>query len=234
MRQTEKRNESTELFLQRQQAIIQQLWLVQLVMRRLDKPLPSGMSWDDALHYGYIGLIEAMDRYQEDRSRFITFAYKRIQGAITDGIASFHWMTRSQLRDAQKWKYTKEYLELLEGRPVSDQEICEYLGFTSIRGERWSRLGSVTIVYSDEEDLIPGLEKTRSGTEENCFELLEERLSLQQAIQRLNRFEQRLIKTYYFQNKPLKAFAKENHISCNWAYALHKRVLQKLRKWMSS
>jgi len=45
------------------------------------------VEFDDLVHFGYVGLLEALRRFDSSRgSEFRTFAYKHIKGAMLDGL----------------------------------------------------------------------------------------------------------------------------------------------------
>src|SRR5262245_2083763 len=63
--------------------------LVRTLAAELYARRPDGVAdFGDYLHYGMLGLLEAIDRYDPDRgAAFATFARYRIRGAILNGIA---------------------------------------------------------------------------------------------------------------------------------------------------
>ena len=60
--------------------------LVKSLAARIHRNLPVHVDFDDLISYGQIGLAEAAQDFDaEQGTRFTTFAYYRIRGAILDG-----------------------------------------------------------------------------------------------------------------------------------------------------
>lgn len=77
----------------RQELILRTRRLVSFVLKQ---HRPLGFEWADLVSMGYIGLIEAVDRFDlSHRVRFATFAAHRIRGAIWNE-------TRNQIRSEKK------------------------------------------------------------------------------------------------------------------------------------
>ena len=225
---TRKHIENTSI---RQKKITENMNLIPYTLHRLKMRLPVGMSREDAMQYGYIGLIEAIDSYEEDKGSFSTFALRRIHGAMLDGIFAYHWLSRNQMRNCRKWMSAKKELEEKYGSDVSEEEIAAHLRVRPKQGEEWHRLVNTSILYSDAlEDSEEAFLHEAVVSDISFVEETLEHDSLWQAINGLDDLEGRLIKAYYFENKPIKEFADENGLSQNWACALHRRALKRLKK----
>ena len=185
----------------RHSKIVEHMNLIYYTLKHLKIHIPSTMSQEDILQYGCIGLIEAIDSYEEKKGKFSTYASIRIRGAMLDGIAEYQWLNRSQMRDVQKWKKAQEYLEEQKGAEAESGEIAEYLQL-----------------------------KPETVQEEAEIESWEEKRCLQLAFQKLDAMEQRLVQEYYFHQKSLKSFAEENQINSKGVYSLHQRILKKLKR----
>lgn len=220
---------------ERTNLILSHMSLIYYTMQKLNLKLPRGMSQEDAVQYGCIGLIEAIDSFQEEKGKFSTFAYLHIRGAILDGIMLYQWMNRSQFRDMQRWQSAREKLEMQKGAPVLQEEVAYYLRLKPETGEVWQRLANTSIVYRDglsDEDRL--LFQEEAYEDDGWLEEREEKENLYRAISRLDEAERNLILEHYFHQKSLKDYAAENRISRNWACSLHKRALKKLKKWLSA
>jgi len=60
--------------------------IVLKIATRLKRKFTSPVCLDDLVGNGYIGLLEAIDRYNPEKCKFETFAFHRIHGAMIDGI----------------------------------------------------------------------------------------------------------------------------------------------------
>lgn len=66
--------------------------LVDIQVALLRKRIPQCYSTEDMRSYGYIGLIDAIGKYDKRKgASFETYAGKRIRGAILDGIRTMDW-----------------------------------------------------------------------------------------------------------------------------------------------
>ena len=105
--------------------------LVRAIAIEMKRRLPPCVELDDAIQWGYLGLMRASHRF--DSSRGVTFgAYARylIKGAIYDGVRHGDWasrQTRRFLKSVEKaeWELGQE----LSAQP-SSTEIAERLGLT--------------------------------------------------------------------------------------------------------
>src|ERR1035438_8020834 len=77
----------------RKQRILEQMPQVQLIAYRLKEKFPEGILLDDLISTGMLGLIAAIDNFDENAGvQLGTYAEYRIRGAILDG-----------LRDLNRW-----------------------------------------------------------------------------------------------------------------------------------
>jgi len=73
--------------------------LVISLAKQIHKRLPRFITYDDVLSYGQLGLAQAARTYQpQPGTKFSSYAYYRIKGAIYDGIARMNWTTRAEYR----------------------------------------------------------------------------------------------------------------------------------------
>lgn len=99
----------------RKQLVEDHLYLVDIVAKKVRKRLPQYIDFDfeDLIGYGYIGLVDAGIKFDKKRGyRFNTYANRRVEGAIIDGMRKMDWMTQGLRR--KKYKIEK---------PISIDEI---------------------------------------------------------------------------------------------------------------
>jgi len=71
--------------------------LVRSLASRIHRKLPPHVELEDLVAYGEVGLVEAARDFDPARgSRFSTFAYYRIRGAIYDSLAKMSWFSRTE------------------------------------------------------------------------------------------------------------------------------------------
>ncbi len=86
IRQVGKKDESLQ---NKQNTIIEHMGLICLTAQRMSEYIPKEMPWEEVLQYGCLGLVEAMERYEDGKGKFSTFAGIHIYGSIMDGIFQF-------------------------------------------------------------------------------------------------------------------------------------------------
>lgn len=83
----------------RENAILQNLDLVQSVARRLQRSLPPCVTFDDLAGAGMVGLVQAVDRFDERRGlNFKTYAQHRVWGAMQDFLRDEDPLSRTERR----------------------------------------------------------------------------------------------------------------------------------------
>lgn len=87
--------------------------LVQFHARKVRKEVSARIDFDDLVGYGNRGLVEAAQRFDPARGvAFPTFAYRRIRGAMLDGLRTMGWYSRA---DHQRWQAAEEAPDSAEG-----------------------------------------------------------------------------------------------------------------------
>lgn len=73
------------------------LYWVRLIAREVQAEMRvTNAEWSDYLHYGTVGLLESIERFDPDYGvEFQTYARKRVRGAIFNGIGDFVSTSRS-------------------------------------------------------------------------------------------------------------------------------------------
>ncbi|HIE52840.1 MAG TPA: FliA/WhiG family RNA polymerase sigma factor [Armatimonadetes bacterium] len=115
----------------RERLIEQYMPLVQATAMRMKPLLPDFIEEGDLLGYGYIGLVECIDRYDPQRhTSFETYATKRIHGAIVDGLRAMGWVPRTRHQKARQMQESFEALCASLGRRPTEEELAAYLGLS--------------------------------------------------------------------------------------------------------
>ena len=83
--------------------LLEQLPQVKFIARRIHERLPQHVPFDDLVHAGIVGLIDAMHKYDANKNvRFASYAKFRIRGAILDSLREMDWSPRDLRRKARK------------------------------------------------------------------------------------------------------------------------------------
>jgi RNA polymerase sigma factor for flagellar operon FliA len=81
--------------LRREALVLQHLPQVRLIARRIHERLPSYLSLDDLISAGVLGLLAAIDNFDETLNvQLKTYAERRIRGAIMDSLRDLDWAPR--------------------------------------------------------------------------------------------------------------------------------------------
>lgn len=87
--------------------------------------LPSSVDKEDLVSDGFIGLLDAMEKFEPERGlAFQTYATYRIRGAILDGLRTATWVPRSVFTKLRAVNAAVEELEGSLGRSPSQDEVA--------------------------------------------------------------------------------------------------------------
>ncbi len=225
----------------REALILQYSPLVKYVMGRLAISLPGILDYEDILSFGTIGLIEAVERFDNEKGvKFETYAISRIRGSIIDALRSLDRLPRSVRQKAKE--STEAILQLTTdlGRDPTDEEVAQSLGFT-VEVYRKHLVDAAWVTVSldamgsndDEEDgdgsgamgvADPDIEDVTEGLERQ--ELIGD---LSDAIRELPDREQLILSLYYKDELTMREVSKVLNISESRVCQLHARALSRLR-----
>src|SRR5918998_457750 len=126
--------------------------LVKYVAGRVAVGLPANIEQADLISYGIFGLIDAIDKYDQERGiKFETYAISRIRGAIIDELRAIDWVPRSVRFKAREVEKAYSALENKLKRPPSDAEIADEMDVTLDELVNiYSQLSNVSLVALDE------------------------------------------------------------------------------------
>ncbi len=198
-----------------------------------EKKLPSGLDFDDLVGYGYEGLVKAWRNFKSDKGAiFKTYATYRIRGEILDYLRR-EWRTRNP---AYKRKIENEKI----------QEKIMYLAKDTFDGlitasddEKDLVLQSVisnsAIIYmlslESMENIPNSLRKEDISSEIiNRIERTNERIFLQDSIEKLTLEEKILVKMYYYEGKSQVDISIALNVSKSKVCRMHVLTLTKLKK----
>ena len=233
-------NKKTEL---REQLIIRYAHLVNWVVGRFPQLDTADFDKEDLMGYGTIGLIEAIDRFDNSKDcSFETFATNRIRGAILDFLRSRDFLSRNSRERVKRFNQRLAELESRLGYTPTDEEIKKHL---TIENEelRVLQQESSAVIFSldaqengnsSEESSVALVDKMPSKTEatEDYAESNLVRDKLAAAIDSLKERERLIISLYHYEKLTFKEIGTILDISESRASQLHQKSLQKLRTIM--
>lgn len=193
-----------------------------IVKRNLKKCLKS-KDIKDLISYGYIGLIDAIEKFDVDKNlKFCTYANQRILGSILDGIRKEDEIPRTvrakeKLIEKTVWELSKN-----KGRLITKKEAVRFLKIKNlkadeilIQAERCRDKISIDLPVKKEEyiyikDMIKAPD---SFTPDYIFERNERTRAVFKAINSLPERERKIIKLYFFKDCKYKAIAQRFSIT---------------------
>lgn len=215
--------------------------LVKYLTDRIVYHLPDHVRFNDREDLyieGIIGLIEAIDRFDQDLNvKFETFATKRIRGAVLDTLRKEDLLPKNVRENVKKMEMSMNTLENKLGRPPSDEEIMKDLRMTKeafydildkMKGISLTSLNSEILSNDGEvyyfEDIIG-----ESGTALIEFEQKEAVNQLAAIIDTLERDERILLEMYYWDGLTLKEIGMALDVSESRACQIHTKLILRLR-----
>ena len=103
--------------------------LVRSLIGRINVPDHLLASREDLENSGLIGLLQALDSYDPERgTKFVTHAYRRVQGALIDYLRSIDVLSRSKRKKIAEVQQAVEDLRQMMGTEPDNQDVADYLG----------------------------------------------------------------------------------------------------------
>src|ERR1700688_354069 len=122
---------------ERQRLLTENLQEVRYIARRIHDRLPSHVPFDDLVHAGILGLIDAVDRFDPGKNvQLKSYARFRIRGAILDSLRQMDWSPRNLRRQARRIEDANRELAAELGRAPSEPELAGRLGIELIEYQR--------------------------------------------------------------------------------------------------
>ena len=190
-----------------------------------------GIEYDDLYSAGCIGLIKAVDRYDDSLGyKLSTYAVPVILGEIRllfreGGSVK---ISRSLQDLSAKAKRIADVYKAENGESIKTAELAKKLGTDIYKAQEALNASRAVISLSSENEDGEGLEIPVPSGED----ALAERLSLKQALDTLSDEERELIKLRYYQQKTQSDTAKELATTQVQISRREKKILLKIRSML--
>lgn len=113
-----------------QDLVIAYEYLVKSTAASISKNLPNHIDYDDLVSDGYIGLMDAIRKYDSSYGyKFETYASFRIRGEILDRLRQFDWAPRSLRSKNREIESTSVKMSIELGREPTEEEVAKALGW---------------------------------------------------------------------------------------------------------
>jgi RNA polymerase sigma factor FliA len=214
--------------------------LVKRLAHQMKAKLPPSVEVDDLVQAGMIGLLDAINRYEENHgAQFETYAVLRIRGAMLDELRSSDWMPRSTRQNMRKVEQAMATLQQQLGRPPSESEIARSLKLSlADYQEMLGDSGGHQLVYyedfHDERGNDSWLDRYAVDDDYPLRALLETdfRQAVIDAIDSLPPREKILMGLYYEEELNLKEIGAVMGVSESRVSQLHSQAVGRMRTYL--
>lgn len=211
---------------------------LRLVLSVIKRFSGSNENVDDLFQIGCIGLMKAIDNFNTELDvKFSTYAVPMIIGEIRRYLRDNNSIRVSRsLRDtAYKAMYTREAFMKKHLKEPTIHEIAEEIGIPKeeivyAMDAVQSPISLYDPVYSEGGDALYVMDQVsdKKNKEENWVESI----ALQEAMDRLQERERKIIDMRYFEGKTQMEVAEEIHISQAQVSRLEKNALKTMRNYL--
>lgn len=197
--------------------------LVYKVAHQVHHSTGEELSFDDLVSWGFTGLLAAYERFDpEINSRFLTYAYYRIRGAMLDACRRHAQVISQQSvyeQAANEVLQAYSHVVYVSRQERTIEERMDLLG--DIAGD----LNMVYVLSQPPEQALRG----RQTPALDALEKEQDERLVRELVAELDERARVLIEGYYFEKRTLSELAEELGMSVSWASRMHARVLKELR-----
>jgi RNA polymerase sigma factor for flagellar operon FliA len=231
--------QSVQTDAERERILMEQLPQVRYIARRIHERLPRHVPFEDLVHAGVLGLIDALNKFDLSKHvQFSSYAKFRIRGAILDSLRELDWSPRELRRKGRLVDSTYSQLSGKLGRAPNESEIAHEMGIAlhelqSLLAELDGlELGSLRVEShrdGKEEDLTDYVPSRPEETP--FFQCLRSEMKhlLTQAISELPEKEQRVLALYYYEELTMKEVGVALGIGESRVSQIHSLAMVRLR-----
>lgn len=217
--------------------LVEHMPMVKRLAHHMKAKLPPSVEVDDLVQAGMMGLLDAINRYEETHgAQFETYAVLRIRGAMLDELRSSDWMPRSTRQNMRKVEAAMHALQQKLGRPPNESEVAKSLKMTlADYQDLLSDSGGHQLVYYEDFHENDGndsfLDRYAVDDADPLRHLLDSdfRQAVIEAIDALPEREKILMGLYYEEELNLKEIGAVMGVSESRVSQLHTQAVARLR-----
>lgn len=224
---------------EREQILLEQLPQVRYIARRIHERLPQHVPFEDMVHSGVLGLIDALNKFDACKHvQFASYAKHRIRGAILDSLRELDWSPRELRRKARLLDQTHSRLDTELGRAATETEIADALGMTLSELQQLLteldglEITSFTIDSADDGRDDDASESLPASEEFNPFRCCldgEMKSLLIEALGKLPEREKQVLVLYYYEELTMKEVGAVIGVGESRVSQIHSLAVSRLR-----
>ncbi|HVP54003.1 MAG TPA: FliA/WhiG family RNA polymerase sigma factor [Candidatus Eisenbacteria bacterium] len=226
-----------------QKIVLEQMPQVKYIARRIHEHLPQHVPFEDLVHAGIVGLIDALNKFDSDKNvKFSSYAKFRIRGAILDSLREMDWSPRDLRRKSRQIDSVMQKLQAELGRTASEGELAKAMGLSlqelhhlvnEIRGLEIGSLHAESNTDGQETDLEQNLAGPPDQDPLTLCLSGERKERLEKAIARLPEREQQVLMLYYQQELTMREVGELMGVGESRVSQIHTLAVKHLRTVMS-
>jgi RNA polymerase sigma factor for flagellar operon FliA len=225
---------------QRDKLVIENVHLVKIIAYQVAVNLPPHIDVNDLMSSGTIGLLEAIDRFDESKGvQFNTYASIRVRGAIMDELRSMDWMTRSMRDKSNQLERAYDQVERDTGRPAEIEEVATVLDMSTDEiNTILSEVCSLSVLsfedmglkqYDDGMNILECIKDPSAKDPLLVAKVNELKRRVAEVIETLPEKEKIIVSLYYFDELTLKEIGKVLDITESRVCQLHSQTMHRLK-----
>jgi RNA polymerase sigma factor for flagellar operon FliA len=227
----------------REDMVLRHVSLIHYVLGRLGVTAEIGMDYEDLVHQGLLGLIDAVDRYNpEYGTQFSTYATVRIRGKVLDYLRSMDWLSRTARHRSKSIQKAIQTITSQTNVPPNEKEISEFMGLDLDKVHQ-GLMDSHKIIVSldalvnlDEDNENSLYDTLADDNQADPAEIATEndlKTRLINCLKRLPERDQLVLSLYYFEELTLKEIGKVLEVSESRACQIHSQAIMNLQALLS-
>jgi RNA polymerase sigma factor for flagellar operon FliA len=228
---------------QREELVLRHVSLIHYVLGRLGISSDIGMDYEDLVHQGLLGLIDAVDRYNpEYGTQFSTYATVRIRGKVLDYLRSMDWLSRTARHRSKSIQKAIQSLTSQTNLPPNEQEISDFLGLDLDKVHQ-GLLDSNKVIVSldalinlDDENENSLYDTLADESQVDPAEITTEndlKSRMVNCLKKLPERDQLVLSLYYYEELTLKEIGKVLEVSESRACQIHAQAIMNLQALLS-
>ena len=193
---------------ERHRLLLENMPEVRHIARRIYGRLPAHVPFDDLVHSGVLGLIDAVDKFNPTKKASLrSYAQIRIRGAILDSLRQLDWSPRSLRRQARRIEQAHSELLAKLGRAPSEPEVAAHLDLQLNEFQRLlTHLHNLSVgTWQEAVEERPPIQSNRLCEDpfQVCLRTETTRM-MAEAIAALRQKERQVLALYYFEELTMK------------------------------